>query len=113
MPTMPALGYPSRTAAVVALRAQGLSTREIAARIGIPRSNVFALEASAKRAKSARPDPGPLPGSLLDALAPHARRRGLTPEALARKILGAVVRDGLIDAVLDDGVAAPQEAARR
>lgn len=40
---IPCLGYPSRTAAVLALRGQGLSTREIAVRIGIEVKTVAAL----------------------------------------------------------------------
>ena len=45
------LGYPSRTDAVLALAAQGLDRRAIAARIGIAPSTVAALVSSAQRAK--------------------------------------------------------------
>lgn len=40
------LGYPSRTAAILAMRANGMATGEIARRIGIPTKTVSALEAS-------------------------------------------------------------------
>ncbi|MDX9862181.1 MAG: hypothetical protein RBS99_14825, partial [Rhodospirillales bacterium] len=44
----PCLGYPSRTAAVLALRGQGLDDVEIAQRIGIRRETVGALACSAE-----------------------------------------------------------------
>ncbi len=43
------LGYPSRTAAVLALAAEGLDNREIGQRIGITPSTVAALAASSAR----------------------------------------------------------------
>ncbi|HEX9837091.1 MAG TPA: hypothetical protein VGB90_09570 [Alphaproteobacteria bacterium] len=57
----PILGYPSRTAAVVALRREGLTLAEVAARTGIPVSNVSALECCARRRRAAwlpRTSPG-------------------------------------------------------
>ena len=45
----PALGYASRTEAVLALRTQGLSTEEIARRLDIEPKTVSALELSAAR----------------------------------------------------------------
>lgn len=43
------------------------------------------------------------PLDVLAALRPHAARRGMHPNSLARAIVIAVLDDGLIDAVLDDG----------
>lgn len=50
----PTLGYPSRTDAVHAMRAQGLDARAIGDRIGIPPETVTALEASASRERRRR-----------------------------------------------------------
>lgn len=95
----PTLGYHSRTAAVVALRRQGLSSAEIAERIGITPKIVMDLETSAARRKG---------GSVaLDArdferLAPYAARRGIGAAKLAQRIIRAVLDDRMVDAVLDD-----------
>ncbi|MER9211600.1 hypothetical protein NKI54_05955 [Mesorhizobium sp. M0663] len=104
----PTLGYPSRTAAVAAFRAQGMEINAIAERIGISPSTVSALECSVRRytPKSQRGDSTcrtvHLPVGLLQRLAPHARRRGLTRETLAWMIVDAVAESDLVDAVLDD-----------
>ena len=104
----PCLGYQSRTDAVVALRATGLTTRQIAAKIGIAENTVTALEHSAGRQTRA-PRPAEqlgrtvlFPRDILDRLGPHAARRGIHPNSLARMIVETVVDDGLIDSVLDD-----------
>lgn len=47
----PTLGFTSRTEAVLALRADGCTTRQIAERIGISEQTVTALEHSSGRAK--------------------------------------------------------------
>jgi transcriptional regulator with XRE-family HTH domain len=102
------LGYPSRTDAVLALRAQRLTTAEIARRIGIPISTVTALEHSAGRPKRA-PRPHEelcrtvlFPIDVLDKLGPHAAARNMHPNRLARLIVETVVDDDMITAVLDD-----------
>ncbi|WP_353641358.1 hypothetical protein [Mesorhizobium sp. WSM2239] len=101
------LGYPSRTDAVLALRAQRLSTREIAQRIGINESTVTALEHSAGRPRKPRPVEELcrtvlFPMDVLDMLGPHAARRNMHPNRLARLIVETVVDEKMIDAVLDD-----------
>ncbi len=102
------LGYASRTDAVLALRSQRLSTRQIAARIGIPENTVTALEHSAGRA---RRQPRPVedlcrtvlfPIDVLDALGPHAARRNMHPNRLARLLVETIVDEKIVDAVLDD-----------
>lgn len=105
----PCLGYPSRTAAVLALRDQGMTQSAIAAKIGISAGTVSALECSSRRWKGAR-DGNPdicrsvlVPLGILQRLAPAARARGLRRETLAALIIEKVAEDGLIDAVLDDG----------
>jgi hypothetical protein len=107
----PTLGYPSRTAAVLALRQQRLTTAEIGARIGIPPQTVAALEASTRRERglsSASEDRGEryrtvlFPIELLRDLRPHAVKRDITVNELARQIVEAAIQGKLVDAVLDD-----------
>ena len=104
----PTLGYESRSAAVVGLRAKGASTAEIARRIGIFAKTVGALESSYARPKTR--DQGPrdegrailLPADIIAKLTRHAARRGIHPNSLAREIVNRVVDENLIDAVMDD-----------
>ena len=103
----PTLGYPSRTAAVSALRNAGHDTKQIAARIGISEANVTALEASASRPRPMRPAEAIgrtvlFPIDVLDRLKPYAERRRVTVNELARRIVETVADEGMIDAVLDD-----------
>lgn len=103
----PCLGYPSRTAAVHGLRAQGLTTRAIAAAIGIPDNTVLALECGDRRIRAIRPTEEMgravlFPVDVLAALGPHAARRGIHPNSLARLIVETAVDENMIDAILDD-----------
>lgn len=104
------LGFASRTEAVLALRADGLSTRQIADRIGIEEKTVTALEHSAGRAKVRPARPTEIngrtilfPRDVLDRLAPHAAKRCIHPNSLARMIVEIAVAEGLVDSILDDG----------
>lgn len=105
----PTLGYASRTEAVIALRGQGFSTRHIAGRLGIGVGTVSALEHSAGRGKrTSRPAEQlgrtvVFPIDILAALGPHAAKRNMHPNSLARLIVETVVDDDMVDAVLDDG----------
>ncbi|MDX3971129.1 MAG: hypothetical protein QHD01_31675 [Bradyrhizobium sp.] len=100
----PTLGYASRTDAVIGLRAQNLSTKEIAARIGIEQRTVVALELSAarshRRVQSCRTVLVPV--DILAALGPHAAKRGIAVNELIRRLIDACVDDKIVDAVLDD-----------
>ncbi|SFI36183.1 hypothetical protein [Albimonas pacifica] len=103
----PTLGYPSRSAAVQALREQGWSMRRIAEEIGISLGTVSALDASAKRRREPRPAEVNgktvlFPAEVLDRLRPHAARRGITPNELARRIVDVAIDECMIDAILDD-----------
>ena len=103
------LGYPSRTAAILAYRRAGASTAEIADLIGISANTVTALEASAARSqrRAASPEhPGRavlLPVETIDKLSPHAAKRGRSVSHLVRALIQTVVEENMIDAVLDDG----------
>lgn len=103
----PTLGYPSRTDAIAALRAQGKETREIAEACGLSRQGVVALERHVRTANVRRDSTVRrtivLPPELVDALAPHAATRRLGAREIALRILAAVAGDGLVDAILDDG----------
>lgn len=109
MPAKRTLEFASRTDAVLALRADGLSTRAIANKLAIEPKTVTALERSAERPKR-RQRPAEesgrtvvFPIDVLDGLKPHAERRGIHVNRLARLIVEHVVDDGIVDAVLDDG----------
>jgi hypothetical protein len=107
MSAKPTLGYPSRTEAVQGLRGQGLSTRQIAEAIGIEVKTVVALEHSSGRKRMPRPAEQMgrtivFPTDVLDSLQPHAARRGIHVNSLARLIVTTVVDDNLVDSVLDD-----------
>lgn len=106
----PTLGYASRTEAVLALRESGHSTRQIAKRIGIPEQTVTALEHSSGRAKIRPRRPTEVngrailfPRDILDRLGPHAAKRCIHPNSLARMIVEIAVDECLIDSILDDG----------
>lgn len=102
----PTLGYPTRTAACMALNDQGLTSRQIADRIGIEQSTVAALIASGRGTN--KPYDGNartvvIEASALDALEPAAVRRGLSVNALVRRLIYTIIDDDMVDAILDDG----------
>lgn len=98
----PTLGYPSRSAAVRALRLEGLNTKQIALRIGVTVSTVAALEAYENRKKGSRRISAILPRDVLNGLATCAFKAGMTPDAMAEKLLTIIVRDKMLAAVLDE-----------
>jgi len=103
----PTLGYPSRTAAVHALRSEGKTTRQIATALGVAVKTISALEQSAQRKRPIRAceEMGRtvvIPVDVLDALKPHADRRKLTVNRLVRDLVAAIADDNLVNAVLGD-----------
>lgn len=105
----PSLGYRSRTDAVIALRAEGLSTNAIAERLAISANVVTALASSRARSKGNRTVL--LPVEVLDRLKAPACRRSITANELVRQLVETIIDDDMLDAVLDDGVAvAPARA---
>ncbi len=102
----PCLGYPSRTDAVLALRAKGLTNNQIALKTGISVSSVAALISGKKYKrpadlyqKTVRVD-----NDVLEALRPFAADRGIGVNQLCRNLLAAIADDELADAILDDAL---------
>lgn len=119
----PTLGYPTRTAAVMALRRQDFPWKAIAEKLGISPENARALGSSTRKlaAKPAMPgnrgrkpaaDAGPavltdlFPYHQKEMMREHARKRGLTVPQLIQRIVETVFDDNMVDAVLDDQVSA-------
>jgi len=98
---VPTLGYPTRTAAVIALDKQGKSINEIAFAIGCTPKQAGNLLYEAKNSRNVRTNMQ-VCKSVLRALEPHASRRKLNSRTLAERILKVVTESGLVDAVLDD-----------
>lgn len=104
---IPALGFASRTEAVLHLRSMGLRREVIAQRLDIEVKTVAALECSARRSREktsayARPSASTMPLSARQALRPHAARRGLSVDALIHQLIETIALSNLVDAVLDD-----------
>ncbi len=105
---IPSGGYPSRTEHIQALVRQGLKCSEIATIVGISEKNVANLKycASLKR-RWPRVTEGMgqtlvVSREIAIALNPHAARRGITWNELARRLLDEIVDGAMVDAVLDD-----------
>lgn len=103
----PILGYPSISAAVLAMALAGKSKEEIAGAVGRPVKNVSVI-LSDLRSHGRLPKPGddarvPMAPQTRARLGEEAARRGLSVEHLAAALLKTIARDGLTGAVLDDG----------
>lgn len=98
---IPTLGYPTRTAAILALTAKGEDIRLIAKKIGITPKQAECLLYAERSNRSPR-GTMQIEKSILSALDPHAKQRNLNSRQLAERILKVVAESGLIDAVLDD-----------
>lgn len=101
----PCLGYPSRTEAVIGLRAEGKKPPEIAAMIGISEKTVWSLLWHGGHAWKRRAAQLALPKEIVSKLAPAAAARGLKVDELCLRLLRAIAEDNMADAVLDDEVA--------
>lgn len=104
---IPTNGYRSRTEAVLAMRRNGASTKHIASTLGITAKNVLALEESAQRGRQRRPREAAartivFPIDVFNALGPHARKRNISVNELARRLVEHALDDDLIDSILDD-----------
>lgn len=102
------LGYATRTEAVLALRRQGRTTREIANLIGIRVETVSALECSARRSPRhggpvhVRPEFGGVSLNTRQLLRPQAAARGMSVDRLIIHLIDQIAESNLVDAVLDD-----------
>ncbi len=108
------LGYPSRVAAIAALRGKDMTEREIAALIGIKPATVTSLEARARKRGSLGRGHAyavRVSGEVLCDMQDAAADRQITPATLANTLLRTIARDGLFDAILDD-LAASEEPKR-
>ena len=100
---IPCLGYPSRTAAVHGLVAEGVSRQEIAARIGIPVKTVDALRLSSRASRGGPTAPiHELSVRHTRLLRREVAARGRTFESLCRELLSVIAEDGLTRAILDE-----------
>jgi hypothetical protein len=101
---IPTLGFPTRTAAAVALKAQRLGNAEIGRRMGITAAQVSSLLISHERqeARAANTPAIVVPVAVLKSLDTPARKRGLSAHQLARRLLETISEHHLTDAILDD-----------
>jgi len=97
----PALGYGSKGAAAIALKAQGLTWPQVGNLLGISdrQASSLACRTRQRAAKSVRTVE--LSGNVFLDLEREARRRGTSPDALAAQLLHHVVVDKLYNAILD------------
>jgi hypothetical protein len=109
----------ARNAAIVALALQGVPPRQIEQQIFASVGTIYVVLTAARKRGIAVPlfkkaaDPAPagtprlvqvdIPRRCVAALARHAEARGISPFALARRIVEVVADVDLVDAVLDDG----------
>ncbi|OCJ63992.1 hypothetical protein A6U96_09315 [Agrobacterium tumefaciens] len=113
----PCLGYPSRSAAIRGLRADGLTNRQIAEKTGIPLNNVCALVPKTPKPPSVPIDRDTsyrlgeqnvarigLNYEIRQMLRPFAAKRGMAVETLITDLVEKIAEDRLADAVMDDGV---------
>lgn len=103
----PVMGYPSQTAAIRALKAEGKPSDEIAALLGMKPKNVTSAANTATKHRAMsfaydKPQQVYLGVQTIAALKPHADARGIKPTKLVQMLIDAVVRDDMVDAVLDD-----------
>lgn len=104
------LGFSSRKEAILSLSLQGLTPLEIAESINVahpetPTSGrrIGGYLSAMRRQGQAVPVALRLEPALYDRLHDAARRRGSRPDHLAARLMAAVLRDGLVEAILDDG----------
>jgi transposase len=106
---IPALGYPSRTAAALALKGDGLRNSEIADRLGIEKKKVDALLSSVhanRYDRGTRKNQSSAPITITiehrQKLRSSAAQRGLTVDTLMCLLIERIADDRLVDAILDD-----------
>lgn len=103
---------------IIALACQGLPPREIAARAGVTSNHCSTVLSHARATGAEIPRFGPgriakpngrakralvIAADLARDLEPFADRRGVSVQEIVRRLVTAVVEDGIVDAILDDG----------
>ncbi len=86
----------TQTDDILRMDAEGVSTAEIAARLGRSPAHVRQQRSRARRFWVE------LPRDLRPQLAPHAAARGVSVQTLIRELIQAVADDAMVDAILDD-----------
>lgn len=100
--TRPVLGYPSTTAAILAMRVEQRSTQEIAEAVGLQPSLVLQREYQARNAvKRTSHRQITLTRTLTLQLEAEAQRLAMSPARLAHLLLSILVEEGLAPAILD------------
>ncbi len=94
----PCLGHPSRSSAIIEMNRKGMTEREIADRLRIKPNTVSSMLARAKRREK---KPLEIERNLFEDLRREAWKRGTTPQNLAHQLLATVIRDKLVEAVID------------
>lgn len=96
----PVAGYPSQTAACVALQAEGCDPDEIGRRIG---RDPYHVRATLRRIEHGeKPRVLALPNRVVPGLAGEAAARGGTPAELALQLLERVIEDDLFEPLLGE-----------
>ncbi len=102
----PVLGYPTKSEAAWALWKQGLRQSAIAEQLGVKENSVGNLirhgRALGRANKSFRKTDS-LDGVTRRRIAAAAEERGLDTRTLVNRLLKALAKDRLFDAILDDG----------
>lgn len=100
----PVLGYPTRTKACAVLRANGLSNPQIVDRFARAGEHITCKQVAALL--HCMPLRAPvrlsIPRTVIDALDPHAQRRGVPVAELVNRLLETIATESMVDAVLDD-----------
>ena len=110
---IPTLGYPSKSAAIAALFAEGRSVPEVADLTDTPKKIVRTIASTRglkyprERLESGRAVH--LPQELRAKLMRQARTRNIGVRTLALRLLDTIVTYDLVDAVLDDKTAKDRE----
>lgn len=99
---IPCLGYPSKTDAAYALHCQGKSNAEIAEKIGETKRQVGSLVSNGRRRNGVISNKITIPRDLHAALKAYANALDIPVNDLAVKLLSAIAKDDLFNAVLDD-----------
>ncbi|MFD1342910.1 hypothetical protein [Litorisediminicola beolgyonensis] len=100
---------------IIELARENVSRLDIATQVGVPAERVYSIIAEQRKKGVPIARPTKMTGNfctkprivieqrVLDTLEPFALHRNMTARELAAEILELVARDGIVDAVLDDG----------